>query len=142
MDAWETNYLFPFWGLLGWPIFRGKLAVSFREGRSTNTSNNLSTEVCWNTLAGAESKCKATETSMDMEDDEGPLDSLNRLILGKLHATLPPTIMEVENGSLQDEFSFTIGPFSTSMIMGGRIIPKPERSGHVGGIPLLNHHLG
>ena len=38
-------------------------------------------------------------------------------------------------GCLQDEFefSFTIEPFSISMIMGGRVIPKPEWSWHFGG---------
>ena len=35
--------------------------------------------------------------------------------------TLPTTIMEVENGSLQDFFRLTIGPFSTSIIMGERV---------------------
>ena len=38
--------------------------------------------------------------------------------------TLPPIIMEVENGVLEDVFSLQMGYshlFSTSMIMGGRL---------------------
>ena len=39
---------------------------------------------------------------------------------------LPSILMEVENGSLEDEFSFQRGHFSTSMIMGGRVtVPTP-----------------
>ena len=62
------------------------------------------------------------------------------LHVGSLGSTLPPIIMEVENGVLEDVFSLQSRLFSTSMIMGGRVnvgkvdrpwpIPLPSNSHH------------
>ncbi len=52
----------------------------------------------------------------------GPTLYISLDVYGKLVGTLSPIIMEVENGGLENDWLVSFrGPFSTSMIMGGRV---------------------